>query len=105
MDLQFGDDGAFYLLTYGDGFFNINPDAGMYKWEYAKGQRAPRAVLTPTAPTARSPLTVRFSSAGTVDPDPGDSIVLRVGLRRRHTVSTRSTRRTPTRSAGATRPC
>ena len=46
MDMQFGADGAFYLLTYGDGFFNINPDAGMYKWEYVKGQRAPQAVLT-----------------------------------------------------------
>ena len=46
MDMQFGADGAFYLLTYGDGFFAINPDAGMYKWEYVKGQRAPKAVLT-----------------------------------------------------------
>ena len=45
MDMQFGADGAFYLLTYGDGFFNVNADAGMYKWEYVKGQRAPRAVL------------------------------------------------------------
>ena len=40
MDMQFGADGDFYLLTYGDGFFNINPDAGLYKWEYVKGQRA-----------------------------------------------------------------
>ena len=44
-DLQFGDDGALHLLTYGDGFFAINPDAGMYKWEYVKGQRAPKAVI------------------------------------------------------------
>ena len=48
-DMQFGADGAFYLLTYGDGFFAANPDAGMYKWEYVKGQRAPNAVLNPTA--------------------------------------------------------
>ena len=40
-DMQFGADGAFYLLTYGDGFFAANADAGMYKWEYVKGQRAP----------------------------------------------------------------
>ena len=45
MDMQFGADGAFYLLTYGDGFFAANADAGMYKWEYVKGQRAPNAVL------------------------------------------------------------
>ena len=76
MDMQFGADGAFYLLTYGDGFFNINPDAGMYKWEYAKGQRAPRAVLTTDRTDGPVPLTVRFSSEGTMDPDPGDSIVI-----------------------------
>ena len=74
MDLQFGDDGAFYLLTYGDGFFNVNPDAGMYKWEYAKGQRAPRAVLDTDRTDGPVPLTVNFSGARSVDPDPGDSI-------------------------------
>ena len=41
-----GADGSFYLLTYGDGFFATNPDAGMYRWDYVKGQRAPKAVLT-----------------------------------------------------------
>ena len=40
MDMQWGADGYFYLLTYGDGFFNINPDAGMYRWEYVKGTAA-----------------------------------------------------------------
>ncbi len=74
MDMQFGDDGAFYLLTYGDGFFNVNADAGMYKWEYAKGQRAPRPVLTTDRTDGPVPLTVQFSSEGTADPDPGDSI-------------------------------
>ena len=53
MDMQFGADGAFYLLTYGDGFFAANADAGMYKWEYVKGQRAPDGPCSrPTAPTA-----------------------------------------------------
>ena len=74
MDMQFGDDGAFYLLTYGDGFFNINPDAGMYKWEYVKGQRAPRAVINTNRTDGPAPLTVNFSSEGSMDPDPGDSI-------------------------------
>ncbi|HEX6022178.1 MAG TPA: PKD domain-containing protein, partial [Solirubrobacter sp.] len=74
MDMQFGSDGAFYLLTYGDGFFNINADAGMYKWEYVKGTRAPKAVLTTDRSNGPTPLTVNFSSAGSADPDPGDSI-------------------------------
>ena len=38
---EFGPDGNFYLLTYGDGFFNINPDAGWCKFSYVKGLRAP----------------------------------------------------------------
>ena len=74
MDMEFGPDGAFYLLTYGDGFFNINPDAGMMRWDYVKGQRAPVAVLTTDKTDGPSPLTVNFSSAGSNDPDPGDSI-------------------------------
>ena len=74
MDLQWGADGDFYLLTYGDGFFNINADAGMYKWQYVKGQRAPVAVLTTDRTDGPLPLTVNFSSAGSSDADPGDSI-------------------------------
>ena len=74
MDLQLGADGAFYLLTYGNGFNVISPDAGMYKWEYVKGKRPPKAVLTTDKTDGASPLTVNFSSAGSLDEDPGDSI-------------------------------
>jgi PKD repeat protein len=74
MDLQWGADGDFYLLTYGDGFFNINADAGMYKWQYVKGTRAPVAVLTADRTDGPLPLTVNFSSVGSRDADPGDSI-------------------------------
>ena len=101
MDMQFGADGSFYLLTYGDGFFNINADAGMYRWDYVKGQRAPKAVAhdrqdrRPRAadgPVHRLGLERRRS--GRLDP-------LRVELRRRHRRSPpRPTRRTSTRSAG-----
>jgi PKD repeat protein len=74
MDMQWGDDGSFYLLTYGDGFFNINPDAGMYRWDYVKGTRAPKAVVSADRTDGPVPLTVNFSSAGSKDDDPGDSI-------------------------------
>jgi cytochrome c len=74
MDMQFDGKGHFYLLTYGDGFFNINADAGMYRWDYVKGQRAPRVSLSATPTDGQPPLTVQFSSEGTFDPDPGDSI-------------------------------
>ena len=74
MDMQWGADGAFYLLTYGNGFNVISADAGMYKWEYVKGQRAPKAVLSSDVTNGPSPLTVQFSSEGSLDEDPGDSI-------------------------------
>jgi cytochrome c len=74
MDMQFDGHGHFYLLTYGDGFFNINADAGMYRWDYVKGQRAPRVSLSASPTSGQPPLTVSFSSEGTFDPDPGDSI-------------------------------
>jgi PKD repeat protein/type 1 glutamine amidotransferase len=74
MDLQWGADGHFYLLTYGDGFFAANNDAGLYRWEYVKGLRAPTAVLSATPTSGQEPLTVAFSSEGSNDADPGDSI-------------------------------
>lgn len=74
MDMQFGADGSFYLLTYGDGFFAANPDAGMYRLDYVKGKRAPIANLTASRTSGQEPLTVQFSSEGSRDPDPGDSI-------------------------------
>ena len=46
----------------------------MYRWEYAKGQRAPKAVLTTDRTDGPAPLTVDFSSAGSLDEDPGESI-------------------------------
>ncbi|HZB75044.1 MAG TPA: ThuA domain-containing protein [Solirubrobacteraceae bacterium] len=74
MDLQFGADGSFYLLTYGDGFFAANADAGLYRWSYVKGLRAPQAVLGATPTDGIAPLAVQFSSDGSTDRDPGDSI-------------------------------
>jgi PKD repeat protein/type 1 glutamine amidotransferase len=74
MDMEFGRDGNYYLLTYGDGFFNINPDAAMAKFSYVKGQRAPHVEMSATPSDGQPPLTVQFSSDGTFDPDPGDSI-------------------------------
>ena len=52
MDMAWGKDGAFYLLTYGNGFFTANFDAGMYKWEYVKGAARPAPCSPPTRPTA-----------------------------------------------------
>ena len=73
MDMEFGSDGTLYLLTYGDGFFAINPDAAMERFEYVKGLRAPVVSITATPTERPAPLTVAFTSTAS-DPDPGDSI-------------------------------
>ncbi len=74
MDMQFGADGNLYLLTYGDGFFVANPDAGLYRFEYTAGSQRPKAVMDATPTNGAAPLTVQFSSEGSMDPDEGDSI-------------------------------
>ena len=75
MDMEFGPDGALYTLEYGDGFFSENPEAELSRVDFVRGgEYTPivRVSATPTSALA-PPLTVRFSSAGTVDPD-GDRI-------------------------------
>ena len=73
MDMEFGPDGNLYLLTYGDGFFAINPDAAMERFEYVKGLRAPVVSITATPTSGPAPLAVAFTSNAS-DPDPADSI-------------------------------
>ena len=75
MDMEFGPDGALYTLEYGDGFFAELPEAQLSRIDFVRGGEYTPVVqvsATPTSATA-PPLTVRFSSAGTEDPD-GDNI-------------------------------
>ena len=74
MDIQFGQDGSLYLMTYGDSYYAANPDAGLYRFDYVKGQRAPKAVLTTDKTDGALPLTVQFTGSASSDADPGDSI-------------------------------
>jgi PKD repeat protein len=71
MDIEFGPNGALYVLEYGDGFFSENPDAQLARVDYI-GRRgnhtpSPQAAAAPTS--GETPLTVEFSSDGTVDED------------------------------------
>ena len=41
MDMEFGPDGALYVLEYGDGYFRQNPDAQLSRFDYiGTGPRA-----------------------------------------------------------------
>ncbi len=74
MDMQFGPDGHLYVLEYGNGFFRANPEAKLSMVRYVKNGRAPVAKAAATPSSGQAPLTVRFSSAGSYDADPGDTI-------------------------------
>jgi cytochrome c len=74
MDIEFGEDGALYVLEYGTGFFVTLPEAQLARIDYTRGNRTPVVEVSadPTdSPTA--PLEVEFSSDGTSDPD-GDRL-------------------------------
>ncbi|GAA3768956.1 ThuA domain-containing protein [Plantactinospora mayteni] len=74
MDMTFGPDGSLYLLEWGSNFGGGNNDSGLYRIDYVQGGRAPVAKAVGTPTNGNAPLTVQFSSAGSADPDPGDTI-------------------------------
>lgn len=69
IDMQFAPDGNLYMLEYGSGWFRGNPDARLVSINYNSGNRKPLAVATANKTAGALPLTVRFSSEGTVDLD------------------------------------
>nr|WP_052479143.1 ThuA domain-containing protein [Kibdelosporangium sp. MJ126-NF4]CEL22517.1 Cytochrome c551/c552 [Kibdelosporangium sp. MJ126-NF4]CTQ89373.1 Cytochrome c551/c552 [Kibdelosporangium sp. MJ126-NF4] len=69
MDMRFGPDGAMYLLEWGGGFGRDNPDSGLYRIDYNQGNRRPVVQASATPSSGGVPLTVKFSSAGSSDPE------------------------------------
>jgi cytochrome c len=75
IDMQFGPDGALYVLEYGDGYFSENPAAQLSRVDFLQGNSTPVPVVAASVGFGLAPLTVQLSSAGTADPD-GDAITL-----------------------------
>ncbi|MET7808511.1 PQQ-dependent sugar dehydrogenase [Micromonospora chersina] len=75
MDLEFGPDGALYVLEYGDGYFSENPDAQLARIDYTgwTGNHTPVPQVSAAPTNGVAPLTVTFSSEGTTDYD-GDRL-------------------------------
>ncbi|SFD72171.1 ThuA domain-containing protein [Streptomyces aidingensis] len=67
--LQFGPDGALYVIEWGSGFGGNNADSGVYRVDYVQGNRAPIARFTADRTSGPLPLEVAFDSAGSYDPD------------------------------------
>ncbi len=65
MDLEFGPDGALYMLEYGDGFFRENPEAELSRIDYIGpgGNHAPEVDLEADPTTGGVGLEVTFSAS------------------------------------------
>ncbi len=73
MDMMFGPDGTLYVLEYGKKWFSQNIDARLSRIRYQAGNRRPIARAKAANTIGAVPLTVTFSSEGSVDPD-GDGL-------------------------------
>ena len=71
--LQFGPDGALYMIEWGSGFNGNNTDSGIYRIDYVEGNRAPVARATTNRTSGPAPLTVEFDGSASFDPDTGDA--------------------------------
>ncbi len=67
--LQFGPDGALYMIEWGSGFGGNNANSGIYRIDYVQGNRAPIARATADVTSGPAPLTVQFDGSGSTDPD------------------------------------
>lgn len=74
MDMEIGPDGAIYMIEWGTGFNGNNADAKIIRIDYVAGNRTPVIVASATPDSGSAPLVVNFSSAGTFDPDPQDTL-------------------------------
>ncbi len=68
IDLQFDANGALYVIEYGE-TWGVNADARLVRIDYQSGNRAPVAKAEAKNGIGREPLTVDFSSAGSMDKD------------------------------------
>ncbi|WP_299924526.1 ThuA domain-containing protein [uncultured Nocardioides sp.] len=71
--LQFGPDGALYMIEWGSGFNGNNTDSGIYRIDYVEGNRAPVARATTDRTSGPAPLTVQFDGTTSFDADTGDA--------------------------------
>ncbi|SDT39587.1 Protein of unknown function [Jiangella sp. DSM 45060] len=69
--LQWGPDGALYVIEWGSGFGGNNADSGVYRIDYVQGTRAPVARISASATSGPLPLEVSFDGSASIDPEGG----------------------------------
>ncbi|WP_084694782.1 PQQ-dependent sugar dehydrogenase [Pontibacter korlensis] len=74
IDMQFGADGALYVLEYGTYWHANNDDSKLIRIQYHANNRKPLARASADRTEGAVPFTVNFSSEGTLDYDDGDQL-------------------------------
>ncbi|MEX2231975.1 MAG: PQQ-dependent sugar dehydrogenase [Cyclobacteriaceae bacterium] len=74
IELEFGPDGALYMLEYGTFWFSQNKDARLVRIDYNEGNRAPVAIIDADNTTGAAPLSVTFSASRSYDYDKKDEL-------------------------------
>ncbi len=77
IDMEFGPDGAMYVLAYGANYFANNEDAQLIKIEYAAGNRVPIPNIVASKTVGPLPLEVTFNASASFDYDFEDSLSYR----------------------------
>ncbi|MCL6259272.1 PQQ-dependent sugar dehydrogenase [Aquiflexum sp. TKW24L] len=72
IDMDFGPDGALYVLEYGSAWFRGNANSRIVKIEYNAGNRKPNVSASADKYAGGVPLTAKFSAEGTSDYDDYD---------------------------------
>ncbi|PWS29476.1 Crp/Fnr family transcriptional regulator [Pedobacter yonginense] len=73
IDMELGPDGKLYILEYGKGWFSKNPDAGITRIDYLKGNRPPKIESLEIAKTSGLLPYKLTAKVKAVDPD-GDAL-------------------------------
>ncbi|MDH5398728.1 MAG: PQQ-dependent sugar dehydrogenase, partial [Cyclobacteriaceae bacterium] len=74
MDMEFGPDGALYMLEYGTNWFTGNDDARLIRIDYNDKNRLPVAIAQAEKTIGAVPLTVDFSAEQSYDFDKEDEL-------------------------------
>lgn len=69
IDMEFGPDGDLYIMEYGRGPYQFNPEAQLVRIEYNDGNRKPIVAVSADKGVGAVPLNVKLSSVGTKDYD------------------------------------
>ncbi|RNC84583.1 MAG: carbohydrate-binding protein [Balneola sp.] len=74
IDMDFGPDGAMYIIEWGTGFGGGNDDARIIKIQYVENlaNRAPFAIASASVTSGPAPLEVNFNGSLSTDPDNDD---------------------------------